>query len=183
MVNALKLPFSFDADALKADLGRVCEEEWAPHFNQDYYEGACSGVALRSVGGASLQLFADPSRATTYADTPLLGRCEYFGRVTEAFECPLESVRLLRLGAGSRIREHSDFDLGLRYGVVRVHVPVRTDAEVEFVVGGERVLMCEGESWYLNLSLPHRVENRGAADRVHVVIDCVVNEWVRSFVK
>jgi hypothetical protein len=42
--------------------------------------------------------------------------------------------------------------------------------------------MNEGEGWYLNLSLPHRVENNGTTDRVHLVIDYVVNEWMRSLI-
>ncbi len=182
MVNALRLPLSFDPAALKADLEKIGAEEWAPHFNTQYYEGDWSGVSLRSIGGAVSHLFPDPTRPAAYADTPLLERCGYFRSVVGAFACGLESVRLLRLGAGSRVREHSDFDLGLRYGVVRVHVPVRTSAEVEFVVGGERVRMREGESWYLNLALPHSVTNAGAGDRVHLVIDCVVNDWVRSLI-
>ena len=38
--------------------------------------------------------------------------------------------------------------------------------------------MPAGSSWYLRLSDPHSVANRGAADRVHLVIDAVVNDWV-----
>jgi hypothetical protein len=33
---------------------------------------------------------------------------------------------------------------------------------------------------YLNVNLPHRVAHRGAADRIHLVIDCVVNDWLRE---
>ena len=183
MVNALKLPFSFDADLLKADLELVGAEEWVPHFNRPYYEGVWSGVSLRSVTGKASSLFPDPSRTDFYADTPLMERCGYFRRVTGAFECGLESVRLLKLGPGARIREHSDFDLGFEYRIVRVHIPVRTSAEVEFVVGGERVSMGEGECWYLDLSLDHSVANAGEGDRVHLVVDCVVNDWVRSVFK
>jgi hypothetical protein len=40
--------------------------------------------------------------------------------------------------------------------------------------------MAEGECWYLNVNQPHRVENRGSADRVHLVLDCVVDEWLRA---
>src|ERR1043166_1474431 len=182
MVTALRLPYAFDPAALRSELNEIGAREWAPHYNQQYYEGGWSGVALRSVGGAASQLFPDPARRRPYADTPLLGRCRYFGEVLRVFECPLEAVRLLRLGAGSRIREHRDFDLGLRYGVVRVHVPVLTNPGVEFFLGGERVEMAEGESWYLDLSLPHRVENGGPTDRVHLVIDCVVNDWVKGVI-
>lgn len=182
MLNALRLPFTFDPAALKSDLGKVEPDEWVPHFNPQYYEGNWSGVSLRSVGGAS-QLFADPSKSGSYADTPVLDRCSYFKEVLLAFECPLETVRLLKLAPGSRIREHRDFDLGFRFGIVRVHVPVRTGAGVEFFLDGERVSMNEGEGWFLDLSLPHRVENNGAEDRIHLVIDCIVNEWVKSVIR
>ena len=38
--------------------------------------------------------------------------------------------------------------------------------------------MVAGECWYLNLSKPHRVHNRGATERMHLVLDCVVNDWL-----
>jgi hypothetical protein len=40
--------------------------------------------------------------------------------------------------------------------------------------------MKEGECWYHNFNLPHRVANRGTADRVHLVLDCVLNDWLRE---
>jgi hypothetical protein len=39
--------------------------------------------------------------------------------------------------------------------------------------------MAPGECWYLRLSDPHRVANRGETDRVHLLIDCRVNDWLR----
>jgi hypothetical protein len=38
--------------------------------------------------------------------------------------------------------------------------------------------MAAGSSWYLRLSDPHSVANRGLTDRVHLVIDAVVNDWI-----
>jgi hypothetical protein len=35
-----------------------------------------------------------------------------------------------------------------------------------------------GSAWYLRLSDPHSVANRGTTDRVHMVIDAEVNHWV-----
>ena len=183
MPSARRLPFTFDPAALKSDLGKIAAGEWVPHFNPQYYEGEWSGVALRSTGGHTAQLYADPSKKESYADTPALAKCRHIREALGAFECTLETVRLLKLAPGSRIREHTDFDLGERFGVVRVHVPVLTNPLVEFSLGGESVLMREGESWYLDLSLPHRVDNRGTTDRVHLVVDCVVNDWVRLIVR
>ena len=42
--------------------------------------------------------------------------------------------------------------------------------------------MKEGECWYLDLSLPHWVENHGKTDRIHLVIDCLVNDWLRELI-
>jgi len=98
----------------------------------------------------------------------------------ESFLCPLKAVRLLKLAAGSVIREHRDYDLGYDAGEVRIHVPVTTNPGVEFRLNDRRVTMDEGECWYLDLNLPHRVANRGATDRVHLVLDCEVNDWLRA---
>jgi len=182
MPSALRLPFTFAAISLKADVEKIGSVEWAPHFNPQYYEGVWSGVALRSVNGLTTQLYADPLKNKLYADTPILDRCGYIKEVLSVFKCSLETVRLLKLAPSSRIREHRDFDLGTKWGVVRVHIPVLTHPEVEFILNGEEVVMNEGESWYLDLSLPHRVENKGPTDRIHLVIDCVVNEWIRSLI-
>src|SRR5205085_211284 len=158
MSGARRLPFTFDPAALKSDLDGIGPREWVPHLNPQYYEGEWSGVALRSTGGHMGQLYADPSKPKSYADTPALAKCRHIREALGAFECPLETVRLLKLASGSRIREHSDLDLGERFGVVRVHVPVLTNPSVEFSLGGESVLMREGEGWYLDLSLPHSVD-------------------------
>jgi aspartyl/asparaginyl beta-hydroxylase (cupin superfamily) len=89
-------------------------------------------------------------------------------------------VRFLRLAAGSIIREHRDYDLGYDEGQVRLHIPIITNPAVDFFLDAQRIEMKEGECWYLDLSLPHWVENRGLTDRVHLVIDCEVNEWIRE---
>ena len=115
-----------------------------------------------------------------YADTPILARCLYFQDVLAAFHCPLTSVRLLKLAARSSIREHKDYKLGFEDGEMRIHVPVVTNPDVAFFLAGEQVVMPEGEAWYLDLNLPHRVENHSDIDRIHLVIDCVVNDWARE---
>jgi len=179
MLKSYKLPLSFDPQRLKEDLARFQAEEWIPHFNTSYYEGDWSGIALRAVGGKAGQLYPDPT-STDFADTPLLARCPYLQEVLAAFHCPLTSARLLKLAARSNIREHKDYNLGFEDGEMRVHIPVVTNLDVAFFLDGERVIMQEGEAWYLDLNLAHRVENQSDTDRIHLVIDCFVNDWVRE---
>jgi mannose-6-phosphate isomerase-like protein (cupin superfamily) len=111
-------------------------------------------------------------------DTPLLVRCEYFRRVLGTFQCPLQSARLMKLAPNSAIKVHTDHELAAERGTVRLHIPVTTNADVNFELNGTRVEMREGECWYLRLSDPHAVSNRGASDRVHLVLDALVNPWL-----
>lgn len=178
MVSHLRLPFAFDPVLLQRDLATIRNGEWTRHFNTQYYEGDWSGIALRSTAGARVPLYPDPT-SDVYVDLPVLAECPYFREVLETFRCPVQVARLLRLKPGTIIREHRDYRLGYEDGEIRVHVPVETNPEVEFVLDGERLTMREGEAWYLNVNLPHRVHNGGRADRVHLVVDCTVNDWVR----
>ena len=122
---------------------------------------------------------ANPT-ARSFVDMPLLEGCAYFRQVLGSFQCPLRAVRLMRLTAGSRIKEHTDLDLSFEDGMVRVHVPVTTNDAVEFRLNKTRVVLEAGSAWYLRLSDPHSVVNGGAADRVHLVIDADVNDWVET---
>jgi hypothetical protein len=38
--------------------------------------------------------------------------------------------------------------------------------------------MAAGEIWYLDFNQPHSVVNRGKSERVHLVIDVCVNDWL-----
>jgi ribosomal protein S18 acetylase RimI-like enzyme len=180
MPDAVKLPLHFDAARLQAELARIGTSEFVLHFNTAYYQGDWSAIPLRSIGGRMDQIYPDPTARNAFADTPLLARCDYIREVLAMLRCPQQAVRFLRLKAGSIIKEHRDYELGFEDGEVRLHIPVITNPEVEFVLNQVRVIMNEGECWYLNVNRPHRVANRGAADRVHLVVDCVVNDWLRD---
>ncbi len=180
----LKLPFCFDSALLQHDLTLVGPEEWSPHYNDNDFGGQWRGASLRSASGSHRDILAGSpgqgsAKAPAFKDTSLLARCGYFREVLSAFTCPLKSVRLLSLAPGSFIREHSDHALGFEDGEIRIHIPIRTNPGVEFYVCGERLLLEEASCYYVNVNLPHRVNNRGAAARVHLVIDALVDDWVR----
>lgn len=179
MISSYKLPFIFDPDPLKTEIERIPVDNWTAHFNSGYYEGDWSGVALRSAGGVANQLFPDPN-ARGIEDTPILNRCPSLTRVLDTFQCDIRSARLLKLAPGARIKEHRDYDVGFESGEIRLHIPITTNADVEFFLEGNKVEMNPGECWYLDFSLAHKAKNGGSTDRVHLVLDCVVNDWLRA---
>ena len=178
--DRLRLPLGFDPDRLAHDMRTVESSGWIAHFVPQNYEGEWSIIPLRAKAGAThpiMMISSDPT-CRDYADTPMLATCPYFREVLATFEAPLRSVRLMRLGPGSVIKEHTDLELSFEEGTVRIHVPVVTNPEVEFFLNRERVILEAGSAWYLRLSDPHSVVNRGTNDRVHMVIDAEVNDWI-----
>lgn len=179
-MRCLQLPFTFDIEQLRDDLARVAPGEWIPHVNRAHYDGRWSGAALRSLGGSATNLVPEARGAEEFRDTALLARCPYFRTVLATFRCPLLAVRLLRLHAGSHIAEHVDQTLDFEDGEVRIHIPIVTSDDVKFHLDGERLVMAPGECWYTNVNLPHSVENSGLTDRIHLVLDCRVDDWLRG---
>ncbi|HVZ51702.1 MAG TPA: aspartyl/asparaginyl beta-hydroxylase domain-containing protein [Pseudolabrys sp.] len=180
--DRLRLPLDFDPGRLAADLANLSAVGWTAHFVTQNYEGDWSAIALRAPAGAQhpiQMIYSDPG-CSDFVDTPYLAVAPYFRAVLNSFACPLQAVRLLRLTPGSRIKEHRDHDLSFEDGMVRIHIPVVTNEAVDFRLNGLRCPMPAGSTWYLRLSDPHSVANPGATDRVHLVLDATVNDWVAA---
>ena len=178
--DRVRLPLVFDPGPLAADLAALERGDWTAHFVQRNYEGDWSVLPLRAQAGAMhpIQMIYSAPGATAFVDTPWRARMPALSAVIDAFACPVLAVRLMRLAAGSVIKEHADFDLDAADGLARIHVPIQTNADVDFRLNGTRVAMAPGEARYLRLADPHSVANRGRAARIHLVLDLVVNDWL-----
>jgi len=182
MTDRIRLVLQFDAAAMRRDLAQLASSDWVDHFVTRNYDGRWTVLPLRAPAGAThpiKMIYSDPG-CESFVDTALLAKCPVFQRVLAAFECPLQAVRLMNLTPGSAIKPHADLDLGIEHGKARLHVAVATNPGVEFVLNGRRVVLGEGECWYLKLSDTHSVANRGATDRIHLVIDALVNPWLEA---
>ena len=178
--DRVRLPLAFDPPRLAPDFAALDGSSWVAHFVKQNYDGDWSALPLRAPAGAThpIQMIYSPPGVTEFVDTPFLERTPYFTQAIAAFRCPVLSVRLMRLAPGSTIKEHRDNDLAAEEGVARIHVPVVTNEGVEFYLNRRLVRMLPGEAWYLRLADLHSVVNRGDADRVHLVIDVEVNDWL-----
>jgi hypothetical protein len=176
--GCLLLSPAFKAAELIEEARALPADAWLAHFNSAYYEGDWSGVALRSPGGR-ISLYPDPNARDPYRDTIYFERCPKLRESLLSLHTPVSSIRFLRLGSGARILEHRDYQIGVDYGEVRLHMPLETNPQVEFELDGRRVEMRAGECWYVDVTRQHRVFNGGQAARIHLVVDCAVNDWLR----
>jgi hypothetical protein len=180
--ESIKLPLDFEPQQLQQDLD-ICEKSmWSEHFNTSDYAGSWKSIALRSASGKPTDIYAHPGD-TNFKNTPLLDTCAYFQEILDQFHFEKESVRLLCLMPGSQILEHSDPGLAYQFGSFRLHIPIITDPEVDFIVGGNLIPMKSGECWYANFQLPHSVKHNGTSRRVHLVIDGKRNAWTDQLFK
>lgn len=92
----------------------------------------------------------------------------------KALGLKLRLVRFMMLEPGGVIKKHSDSFLSDR--IVRLHVPVYTNDDVEFFLDDVRCKWQPGELWFGDFSKPHYGINKGRETRVHLVIDVIVNE-------
>ena len=104
----------------------------------------------------------------------------------------VERVRLFRMTArkdkNGQLGRHSDIqdqDVGTRDGMLaRLHIPIRTHPDIKMTVwdldGNERSAhLAAGGVYYLDTRKPHSVQNKSDVDRVHLVVDLVINPEVR----
>lgn len=169
---------------MQQDVLHLEQELWSPHYNEKHYEGEWNILPLRSLNGSIENNISIHSSALqkgdNYMDTVLLNKCTYLENVISFFECEKLSARLMNLKPGAFIKEHRDHDMSYEEGEARFHIPIFTNRLVDFYIEEEKIPMQQGECWYLNLSLKHRVSNFGTTERVHLVIDCKVNNWVKT---
>lgn len=181
MIKYLRTPYHFDVAQMQDEVTRLSQTYWKAHYNKAHYQGDWSILPLRSIrGDIDNTISIQASASMVYRDTALMEQCPFLRSVVDAIECEKTSVRLMKLNAGALIKEHTDHDMHMEAGEARLHIPVQTNPDVAFYIQEDRIPMKEGECWYLNLSLPHRVHNAGSTDRIHLVIDCIVNDSIAA---
>lgn len=180
MIKYLQLPFHFDVQAMQEELKKLSSYNWRLHYQKLQYEGEWSGLPLRSEDGSLNNVYISTATDPQYQNTELLNNSTLFQQILSTFKCPLLAVRLLKLNAGAIIKEHRDAELHFEKGEVRIHIPIVTNELVEFYLDKERIHLQEGECWYMNFNLPHAIHNKSEIDRVHLVIDAKVNDWVKE---
>lgn len=168
---------------LQSEVSQLMAHRWLPHVNRGDYDGGWEVLPLRCQrqhvnAHPILQGFSLNAATDGWGNLPAMEQCPSIRQLLNQLECPLKSVRLMRLHAGANIRPHRDHGLHLGCGEARMHVPVWTNPDVHFTVAGREMPMRAGEVWYFNADEEHAVANHSQEARTHLVIDCVATPWL-----
>lgn len=184
MLPSVRLPLDFDRDKLLEDVERLERSSvWLSHPDYTVAEvGSWTAIALMSTDGDHTGPESLRYRGGAKAEpTKLLLASPYLREVVAAFKTDVHRVRLMNLAPGKVITEHRDYGAqrySVERGFIRVHIPIRTHPLVAFKQNGVRLPMEAGQAWYVNVCMLHAVENRSDVQRVHLVLDMKVNDWL-----
>ena len=160
----LKLPISFDADALAAEVRALPAAAWVPHPGHIFGNEA---VRLITPHGAPTDALSGPMAATEH-----LKSCDYVQQIMAEIGGVWGRSRFMGLAAGAEVPLHIDINYYWRTHL-RIHIPVITNPDVLFTCGDETVHMKPGECWIFDSFRWHEVHNKGGEQRVHLVLDTV----------
>ncbi|MHA4811088.1 aspartyl/asparaginyl beta-hydroxylase domain-containing protein [Flavitalea flava] len=181
MIHYARLNLCYDHQAVQQEVRSLpLPEQWTMHFNSTDYTGSWTVISLRSPDGKETSIIPASNEVLSYADTPLMIACPAIKALLSQFLCPVMSVRLLNLEKGAVIKPHRDHELAFEKGEARLHFPIFTNDQVFFYSNSALLKMKEGECWYINVNLLHSVANKGSSDRIHLVVDCSVNDWLKE---
>lgn len=173
-IDAFKLPFDFNPIRLAHDAKQLEGLRRLPQPGP-HHKGEWTGVAIHSAGGVQSPAPSFPS-LEDYKFTAEADHAPYLKGIISSLRFPLQVVRVLWLPPGGVIGTHVDFDTNFQFGLIRLHIPLQTNPEVEFLISGRRYDMQVGELWYGDFSKPHHVMNGGSQVRMHAVVDVEIND-------
>ncbi|MCF6194703.1 MAG: aspartyl/asparaginyl beta-hydroxylase domain-containing protein [Kangiellaceae bacterium] len=175
-----------DISAVKELVLQITPEQWVSDMNrQERYEVHKDTQAIGLVYDLDFR-HTNPTRHPALdifgtAIRPILATIANYYDNTPKGKLLAEQVRpgyciranLVRLNPNGKIDPHEDKNFSLTHSH-RIHVPIITNNEVFFSVGGELYNMYPGEMVEINNRREHWVENRSTMERVHLILDWVI---------
>lgn len=171
----VQLQGTYDPTLLRQDLAQL--HAFNPIAQQsDYHDGRWRGICLYGRDGKA----DDAAGGAPFGDfqaTPALAQAPYYAAILHGLQCRKRSVRVLFLPPGASIEAHRDYGTGFEFGMLRLHLPIVTHADIAFTIDGEQCPWQAGELWYGDFSRVHEVHNRSKdVVRAHLVIDVFPTE-------
>lgn len=91
-------------------------------------------------------------------------------------------ARLAKLEVSAFMHEHRDYQELRSVSRLRLHIPVITNPFSSIVIDRTRIHLALGYIWKLNPIHRHAAANFGKEPRVHIILDCYVDEALEALV-
>jgi hypothetical protein len=146
-------------------VSKIREDSWVPTH---------SGGSYADAKWRTLPLIKDDSPTEHYS------KFSAIDDVVSRFPCKFKMMTFYSILPGGKLHPHRDLSGASILNCMRFHIPLVTNELMDFRVSKKRVIMKPGELWALDTSYLHSVNNAGSADRIHIVMEVEMNDWVRE---
>lgn len=94
-----------------------------------------------------------------------------FGMMARCQATALGGILITRIPPGGQIKPHDDRHAWhARHYRTKLYLPIESNADCTNWCDGETLVMQTGEVWFFDNLKPHSVENRGATDRITLIV-------------
>jgi len=183
----LNVPLSVKIDQVKllSEFEQVAANfSGNPHSIKEHHNGGWKSIGLITSGGEVGEDRHINKVNKPYLPTPALAMCPYIQELLDILPAKKNRVRFLSLEPGHDIKWHFDgtgsIDKIINSGSSRFHIPVITSPKIEFKICHNICQWQPGNIYYGDFSFPHRVTNNWHKTRIHLVIDLIPNDELRS---
>lgn len=154
-------------------------------WQEPYPEYASRGLKVATLLNATgEQENFDYRDCRNVKSTPLLNELSSIKAFFEGSGLDIMGARLLRLDAGTFLHEHRDFIYLEPVPRFRLHLPLITNPDCFIVSPDINVHFKAGYLWKLDpKSTIHSACNFGKAPRIHLMLDCYVNETLAALIE
>lgn len=167
--NFLLLRSGIDIAPLRHKVEQITDREWAESGREKKYPAHRNTQSLILASDNFLHVpptyFSAFSRFAPEVQPILSSISAFYGGAGTVLR-----MLLVKLTEGEAIDPHFDEGMSLLH-CHRLHIPIITNEEVMFCVGGEKRHLPAGEIWEINNATVHYVENRSNHARVHLIVD------------
>ena len=146
-------------------VSKISDDSWAPTH---------SGGSYADSKWRTLPLIKDDSPTEHYS------KFDALDEVKSRFPCKFKMMTFYSILPGGVLHPHRDLSGASILNCMRFHIPLVTNELMDFRVSKKRVIMRPGELWALDTSYLHSVNNAGSADRIHIVMEVEMNDWVKE---
>lgn len=91
-------------------------------------------------------------------------------------------INFFNLEKNSTLHEHRDMNGNLLFGIIRIHIPLKTNINAKMIIEGKDYHLPLNSAWALDTSGLHALSNGSIDNRIHLVIDIKrTNQTIKYF--
>jgi len=179
-LNQISYLRSIDATLLAKMRGEILSEslDWQEEYSE-YQSGGWHTISLMNKSGDARDvLITDTIGEPTEVLKKLPATLEFLNLLGLSYMW----VRLANMKPGACLWEHVDYAELTDRPRLRLHVPLTEERNAFLIIRGYKVHMNFGYLWKLDPRTNHAAVNFGVRDRIHMIIDCYVDEKLEALI-